>query len=265
MKKIFLILIFVSLNLATFPLIAFAIEYKFGGLGDNPTPCEYVRALYIWGLGIVGALAVVSIAYGGFMYLIGKTDQGKEIISSALLGLLLLFGSWLILYTINPDLAQLKCEIAPITPSGSGGQPSATPSTPSPSGQPDGKFDFDPDIQAQTSDASPALQTFLDCMSKKVPGNVGRISSISDSKIAAGTCSFYTCSSNPGGCSHACNSCHYGGKNCKGKSYAVDFGDEQNAQALAKAAKECNSNAYTLNEGNHLHVSIGAAYGCGCN
>lgn len=124
MKKFFLILVFISFALAILPSVASAIEYKFGGLGDNPTPCEYVKALYIWGLGIIGSLAVVGIAFGGFYYMVGKVEQGKEIIYSSLLGLLLLFGAWLILYTINPELAKLKCEKLPA--------PAAAPSTPSP-------------------------------------------------------------------------------------------------------------------------------------
>lgn len=106
MKKFFLILFLTFILLL--PLTALAIEYKFGGIDDNATPATYIKALFIWGLGIVGALAVAAIAYGGVWYMVGKVEQGKEIIYSALLGLLLLFGSWLILYTINPDLATLK-------------------------------------------------------------------------------------------------------------------------------------------------------------
>ncbi|MFH1226110.1 MAG: hypothetical protein V1684_02425, partial [bacterium] len=47
---------------------ALALEYPFGNLSANPTPCEYIKQAYIWGLGIVGALAVTVVAYGGFLY-----------------------------------------------------------------------------------------------------------------------------------------------------------------------------------------------------
>lgn len=268
MKKFFLLLIFIYLALAIFPLVAWAIEYPFGGLGQNPSPCEYVKALYIWGLGIIGSLAVVGIAFGGFYYMVGKVEQGKEIIYSSLLGLLLLFGAWLILYTINPELAKLKCPKleTPSSTSTSSGSPSSPSSgLPTSSTPPDNQLSFDPGIQNQLGDASAPLSSLLSCMSQKLPGNVGRISSISDSKIAAGTCSFYSCPINPSDCSHSCNSCHYGGTNCKGKSYAVDFGDQQNSQILSQAAKECNSGAYVLNEGNHIHVSVGVSSGCGCD
>ncbi len=106
MKKVFIVSIFVFFILL--PLFASALEYPFGGLEENPHPGAYIRALFIWSLGIVGVMAVTFIAIGGFLYLVGKAEQGKEYIFSSLLGLLLLFGSWLILYTINPDLVDLS-------------------------------------------------------------------------------------------------------------------------------------------------------------
>jgi hypothetical protein len=59
---------------------------------------------------------VTVIAYGGFLYMVGKVEQGRDYITSAFLGVLLLFGSYLILYTINPELAKLKCELKKIAP-----------------------------------------------------------------------------------------------------------------------------------------------------
>jgi hypothetical protein len=132
MKKslfVFLILFFLALSLL--PWLALAIEYPFPGLsGNNITPCQYIKALYKWALGIVGAVTVASIAYGGFRYLVGQVEQGKEIIYSALIGLLILLGSWLILYTINPDLATLKCAITSGSPPAPPTTPTPTPSTP---------------------------------------------------------------------------------------------------------------------------------------
>jgi hypothetical protein len=92
------------------PFCALALEYPFGSLKDNPSPCEYIKVAYAWGLGLVGTLAVTVIAYGGFLYMVGKVEQGRDYITSAFLGVLLLFGSYLILYTINPELAKLRCE-----------------------------------------------------------------------------------------------------------------------------------------------------------
>ncbi|TRZ53159.1 hypothetical protein D4R99_01335 [bacterium] len=130
-----------------------------------------------------------------------------------------------------------------------------------------GKFTFDQGIQAQVGDESSQLSALISCMETKVPPGVGRISSISDSKITSGTHTFEYCQQNGhNGCSHTTNSCHYGGANCLGKSYAVDFGDEQNMEALRSAANSCVSGGIFLyNEGGHLHVSVGRANNCGCD
>ncbi len=137
---------------------------------------------------------------------------------------------------------------------------------------------FQSGISTQCPYMSSALKTLLECMRPKLSENVGIISSISDSKIFNGTC--HWCDANvsgdaiSGNCSHCCLgnnggsctassvSCHYGGKNCRGSSYAVDFGDEGNASAIKSAAQSCGS-SYAVNEGNHIHVSINGGM-CGC-
>src|SRR5690606_22709225 len=55
-----------------------------------------------------GILAVIMITLGGIQYMTtdaisGKTE-GKAVITRALLGLMLALASWLILYTINPNI-----------------------------------------------------------------------------------------------------------------------------------------------------------------
>jgi hypothetical protein len=73
-----------------------------GGFGD------YLSKIYSYSIAIAGVLAVLMLVWGGFKYMttdsiLGKSD-GKEIVNNALLGLVLVFASWLILYTINPNL-----------------------------------------------------------------------------------------------------------------------------------------------------------------
>ncbi|MFA6416598.1 MAG: hypothetical protein WCW61_00200 [Patescibacteria group bacterium] len=119
-------------------------------------------------------------------------------------------------------------------------------------------WSFDPEIINQVGDASAELGQLLNCMRTQLPNGIGVISSISDSNYIGKLyeCNVSNCSRPP--CVHSCGSCHYGGGLLTNKSYAVDFGDETNAAALSAAAKACDSGAYVLNEGNHLHVSISA-------
>lgn len=80
---------------------------------DVPWIGEYFAAIFNWLMAIVGGVATVMVMIGGFIYLTAAGDQGrvskaKEMISNALVGLLLAVGSYLILYTINPDLVSFK-------------------------------------------------------------------------------------------------------------------------------------------------------------
>jgi hypothetical protein len=125
---------------------------------------------------------------------------------------------------------------------------------------------YDSGVENQKTDASSDLINLLNCMRPKLNAGVGRISSISDSNYIGRVNECYTgrgtntCKTKSPSCVHTCSSCHYGSGLNTNKSYAVDFGDEQNATALKKAAQECGA-GYILNEGNHLHVSAAVCPG----
>lgn len=72
----------------------------------------YIGAAYNYLLGVSVIAAAVMIVYGGFRYIVGSATgitEGKNIIRDAIIGLVLMFGSWTILATLNPDsLTQLK-------------------------------------------------------------------------------------------------------------------------------------------------------------
>ncbi len=75
-------------------------------------PC-YIVGIYRYFAGAAGILATVMIVYGGIQYLtsFGKSDQiskAKDTILSAIIGLALALGSYVILYFINPNLTTLK-------------------------------------------------------------------------------------------------------------------------------------------------------------
>lgn len=226
--------------------------------------------------------------------------QANSLITGAIIGIVLVLSSWLIVdfvmrmlysgaegnagkfgpwnsilaedadWCIEPQKTSPLFGDLPFTP-GQGpvvnptdpdANPNTTPTTPSTPVDPkaDNQFSYQSGISAQKSHAAPVLNSLLSCMAARVPANVGEISSISERSIANGTKSFTQC--NKGGCEHSPGSCHYGGAQCIGKSYAVDFGDEKNATMLMQAARACGAN-YVKDEGNHVHVSIGAS--CGCN
>jgi hypothetical protein len=120
-------------------------------------------------------------------------------------------------------------------------------------------WSFDPGIINQAGDASQNLGQLLNCMRSRLPAGVGTISSISDSNYIGklAQCNKADCGSVIP-CVHSCSSCHYGGGDSSNKSYAVDFGDEKNKNAIQIAAYACDPNAYVLDEGNHIHVSASA-------
>ncbi|GEM_PF-4031032 len=94
---------------------AFADEYRlelpsFTQSGD---PASLVNNFYLYILGIAGTLAVIMIVFGGIKYVVtagNVSAQGdaKDIIKSAVWGLVLLAGAFLILNTINPNLVELR-------------------------------------------------------------------------------------------------------------------------------------------------------------
>ncbi len=93
----------------------FAEEYRlelpsFTQSGD---PASLVNNFYLYVLGIAGTLAVIMIVFGGVKYItmagnVSAQGDAKDIIKSAVWGLILLAGAFLVLNTINPSLVELK-------------------------------------------------------------------------------------------------------------------------------------------------------------
>ncbi len=152
-----------------------------------------------------------------------------------------------------------------------------------------------PDVKNynQYEDASEPLKELLTCMreeldkvqeEKGIEETLGRITSISDSKLYQGTCSWESGPQTTGGCSHTYTvkdgkeavSAHYGGPSCRYQraSYAVDIGvsslfEKKYAYEIITAAKKCFPSAFILylvpGHYDHIHIGIGAAYYCGSN
>lgn len=79
---------------------------------------QYLSILYNYLIGVAGVLATVMIVVGGFRWLLAAGDPGKigaakETIGSAVIGLALALGSFLLLNTINPQLVELRLPYIP--------------------------------------------------------------------------------------------------------------------------------------------------------
>lgn len=69
----------------------------------------FISSIYNFSISIVGVIIFIRFIYAGWLYLTaagnsGKTSQAKSIMWNAIIGTILLFASYLILYVINPDL-----------------------------------------------------------------------------------------------------------------------------------------------------------------
>ena len=85
--------------------------------GEKTNAVAYITGLFKLVIGLAGVLAVVMIIYAGIKYMSTDAFSGKEeakgVIENALWGLGLAIAAWLILYTINPKLVEIKFDIEP--------------------------------------------------------------------------------------------------------------------------------------------------------
>ena len=118
MKKFFVFAIVVamssaSLGFLTAHAVGLSVSGSLPGMTANPAnPGSYIQSFYALALMLGGVLAFGAVVYGGILYAASagnssKQSEGKEWIFSALTGLLLLAGAWLVLNTINPDLTNV--------------------------------------------------------------------------------------------------------------------------------------------------------------
>jgi hypothetical protein len=117
-KNIFPFLYLFSLVLLiTSSKLALSADYLESPLSNSQTmPSDigqYIRNLFIFGLGLVGLVALFGVVYDGLNYILAGTSEtrktaGKQWISAAVIGVVLLLCAFLILNTINPALITLQ-------------------------------------------------------------------------------------------------------------------------------------------------------------
>jgi len=89
-------------------------EINLNDIAQNPAQNlnKIIAWFYYLIVGIAGLSAFVMLVWGGVQWLTsagdpGKLGDAKDKIYSALLGLLIILGSWLIVNVINPELTRL--------------------------------------------------------------------------------------------------------------------------------------------------------------
>lgn len=181
MKKSFFILCFLSLLIGVFlPFLTnqvlaadstTTLQYPIGDLKTASSPGEYVTGLFNIALGIAGVLAVGMIVAGGFLYMVGgvspaQTGKAREMITGAILGLLLLLATALILQTIDPDLLELKINLPSSSSSSSSGGSSGSNSSGSTNKTAEGTSG-DNSLPSSSSNATLDQQTALSQLSQQ--------------------------------------------------------------------------------------------------
>jgi len=101
-----------SLNVAI-PGLTFSSQLgQEKGFLTVPFLAQYISAAYKYLIAAGAVAAAIMIMYGGFLYIVGaaapQIKRGKEIITDAVIGLILLMGAYVILSTLNPDLLSLQ-------------------------------------------------------------------------------------------------------------------------------------------------------------
>lgn len=116
------------------PNLQYSLLEKIPGIsGTQFNLTQYIAAIYKLAIWIVGLSALFMFLIGAFMYMLSagntsKMGSGKDIMTDALIGLVLALASYLILYVINPDLLKLKLSSLSLSGSSIGTETKSSPS-----------------------------------------------------------------------------------------------------------------------------------------
>ena len=141
-KPLFILFAVIAVSLPVFVFAQTTISYQLPGTqaASFSNPCTTVINFYYFALFISGILAFGAIVWGGIKYSISAGNpsgqsEGLDWIKGAILGIILLAGSYFLLNIINPTLvscqmptlAPLPSSTAPIAPTPTPGATSTTP------------------------------------------------------------------------------------------------------------------------------------------
>ena len=121
-------LFFVSTALATELTVPFPKSSVGGAVKSVSGPAEYVLTVYKYSVGVGVFLAMLMIIVGAIRYTVSEAipskGDAKDQITSAIWGLILLLGAFLIFSTINPQFETIK-DPKPVIPPKVQGAPKA--------------------------------------------------------------------------------------------------------------------------------------------
>lgn len=254
-------------------------------------------------LKVTPVLAFLLIVLSGAIIVLGgarpeMVSKGKSMLTNTIIAVIIIYGSFIVVTFVLKALAGdknvsetwylIECDRTKSPSTGSTtpvGDPQRSPSLPVSTGEggpggpntatPPGAFT----PAGFRNGLSPGLEKLQACMTEKFGTSIIRTST-TDNNIAKGKCDpldpnerFKDKANN---CSHAKNSCHYGGSEpaCqKYGSYAMDYVTNDRSVSynqIQNVALQCDPNVVSFVENvgttnEHVHISIGQAYGCGCN
>ncbi len=230
-------MVFISFILPT--LVKANILFNPSSMPSGQGSFNIVSDLYQLALGVSGLLAFGSIVYGAIVYTLAAGNpsgqkEGKEWIKQALIGLLLLVGAYIILNTINPAL--VNPGLSPLAPIG----PGATGTGSNCTNLPALAAQYNTPYLARNA---PDLDLLMSCIRSKIPPTpygFPPLGLASTFDVGHDSCNYTrgrTLCENP--CSHAIDSCHYGGHSGSQGALAVDYGNETIGGTIIDAAIQC--------------------------
>lgn len=113
MKKYILILVGILLPLTTRALEVSFPEVQGVKVGESMGPAEWIKYIFLLAQAMVGLAIIYAFVRAGLLWMTGGDNPGnikeaKDRMTSAIIGLVILLGSYLLLQTINPQLVNIK-------------------------------------------------------------------------------------------------------------------------------------------------------------
>ncbi|HTY39479.1 MAG TPA: hypothetical protein VMC43_00070 [Candidatus Paceibacterota bacterium] len=199
-------------------------------------PGTIITQIFNFALALAGLLAFLMIVWGGVKYAANPGNSGaqsdaKDRILQAILGLLLLFGSVLVLNTVNPQIMK-----TPVPPLSAVPVPPSQPITPS-------STCSDLSALAATNhvpypaQADPEITHLLNCVTARAGVGLGSVFTFDQTHDSCNYTRGNPMCDPKGICSHGVGSCHYGGTCGTNGAIAADVGLGSNKLDLASINK----------------------------